>query len=213
MMGISDLGMLQKLNGWDNDQFTGLEVRLDDPDELYEGYMQIRQGADSHAELTGEDYLIRTMEDLNAGLFAWLGVLDMNVWIILALMMGIAGFTMISGLLIIIFERASTIGTLKSLGASDKTVRKIFLRLASYIIVRGMVIGNIIGIGLCLIQKWFRIIPLDPANYYLDSVPMQVGPVWLVVLNLVMFGLSMLMMLIPAGVISRITPAQSMRFE
>ena len=128
-------------------------------------------------------------------------------------MLGIAGFTMISGLLIIIFERTATIGMLKSMGASNKTVRKIFLRLASYIILKGMAIGDAVGIVICLIQQWFHVLPLDPANYYLDSVPMQVGLGWLVILNVVMFILSMLMMLIPSAVISRIIPSKSIRFE
>ena len=131
----------------------------------------------------------------------------------LALMLGIAGFTMISGLLIIIFERTSTIGILKSVGASDGTIRRIFLRLASFIIIKGMVIGNLIGIGLCIIQKLFRVVPLDPANYYLDCVPVHLGVGWLIVLNAVMFVLSMLMMLVPCTVISRIVPSKTIRFE
>ena len=164
-------------------------------------------------ESTGDAFLVQTMYDTHSGLFAWLEVLDLNVWIILALMMGIAGFTMISGLLIIIFERTATIGTLKSMGASDKTVRAIFMRLASFIILKGMLIGNIVGVAICLIQQWLHIIPLDPANYYLDSVPMQIGLGWLLLLNLVMFMLSMLMMLMPSAVISRILPSKSIRFE
>ena len=159
------------------------------------------------------DCLVQTMYETNSGLFAWLDVLDLNVWIILALMMGIAGFTMISGLLIIIFERTATIGTLKSMGASNKTVRAIFMRLASYIIIKGMVIGNVAALVICLVQQWFHVLPLDPVNYYLDSVPMQVEVEWLVILNIAMFILSMLMMLIPGTVISRIVPSKSIRFE
>jgi lipoprotein-releasing system permease protein len=120
---------------------------------------------------------------------------------------------MISGLLIIIFERTATIGTLKSMGASNSMIRNIFIRLASYIILKGMAIGNVIGITICLIQQFFRVLPLDPVNYYLDSVPMQLGLGWLIILNVVMFILSMLMMLIPSAVISRIVPSKSIRFE
>ncbi|MBR5935517.1 MAG: ABC transporter permease [Bacteroidaceae bacterium] len=213
MFGITSLNLLQKLNDWEPYEYSGLEIGITDIDKVDYGYGQVRDVLIGVEDKTGEDYLVQTLYDTHSGLFAWLDVLDLNVWIILTLMLGIAGFTMISGLLIIIFERTATIGVLKSLGASDKTVRKIFLRLASYIILKGMLIGNVVGIAICLVQQWFHIIPLDPANYYLDSVPMQVGAGWLIILNVAMFILSMLMMLIPCAVISRITPSKSIRFE
>ena len=213
MFGISELQMLQRLNEWESYEYSGLEIGLTDVDRIDDGYGQVREVINALEEQTKEDYLVQTLYDTHSGLFAWLDVLDLNVWIILALMLGIAGFTMISGLLIIIFERTATIGTLKSMGASNKTVRKIFLRLASYIILKGMAIGNVVGIIICLVQQWFHILPLDPANYYLDSVPMQIGIGWLIILNVVMFLLSMLMMLLPSAVISRIVPSKSIRFE
>lgn len=213
MFGISDLLLLQRLNEWTPDQYSGLEIRLNNPNKVDYGYGQVREVVTELEKVTDEDYLVQTMYDTHYGLFAWLGVLDLNVWIILALMLGIAGFTMISGLLIIIFERTATIGTLKSMGASNSMIRNIFIRLASYIILKGMAIGNVIGITICLIQQCFRVLPLDPVNYYLDSVPMQLGLGWLIILNVVMFILSMLMMLIPSAVISRIVPSKSIRFE
>ena len=213
MFGVSELQLLQRLNDWEPDEFSGLEIGLTDVAKVDEGYGQVRDVINGLEERSKDRYIVQTLYDTHSGLFAWLDVLDLNVWIILALMLGIAGFTMISGLLIIIFERTSTIGILKSLGASDRIVRKVFLRLASYIILKGMVIGNVVGITICLVQQWFHLIPLDPANYYLDSVPMQVGAGWLIILNVVMFVLSMLMMLIPSAVISRIVPSKSIRFE
>jgi lipoprotein-releasing system permease protein len=213
MFGVSELALLQRLNEWTPDEYTGLEIRLKDYKRIDDGYSQVRGVMNELESINDEDYLVQTMYDTHSGLFAWLDVLDLNVWIILALMLGIAGFTMISGLLIIIFERTATIGTLKSMGASNSTVRKVFLRLASYIIIKGMAIGNVVGIVICFVQQWFHIIPLDPANYYLDSVPMQIGLGWLIILNVVMFILSMLMMLIPSAVISRIVPSKSIRFE
>ena len=211
--GIANLQLLQRLNDWEPYEYSGLEIGLTDVSKVEDGYFQVRDVVNELEKETGEDYLVQTLYDTHSGLFAWLEVLDLNVWIILALMLGIAGFTMISGLLIIIFERTATIGMLKSMGASNKTVRKVFLRLASYIILKGMAIGDAVGIVICLIQQWFHVLPLDPANYYLDSVPMQVGLGWLVILNVVMFILSMLMMLIPSAVISRIIPSKSIRFE
>ena len=213
MFGITELQLLQRLNDWEPDQYSGLEICITDVDRISYGYGQVREVLVELEKQTNEDYLVQTMYDTHSGLFAWLDVLDLNVWIILALMIGIAVFSMISGLLIIIFERTATIGTLKSMGASNGMVRGIFMRLASYIIIKGMVIGNVAGLVICLAQQWFHIIPLDPVNYYLDCVPMQVGLGWLVILNVVMFIVSMLMMLIPCMVISRIVPSKSIRFE
>lgn len=211
--GIADMQLMQRLNEWEPYEYSGLEIGLTDIRQIDAGYGQVRDVFNALEGTTGEDYFVQTLYDTHSGLFAWLDVLDLNVWIILALMLGIAGFTMISGLLIIIFERTATIGTLKAMGASNSTVRSVFMRLASYIILKGMVIGNIAGLVICLVQQWFHLIPLDPVNYYLDSVPMQVGAGWLIILNVVMFLLSMLMMLIPSAVISRIVPSKSIRFE
>ena len=213
MFGITELQALQRLNDWEPYEYSGLEIGITDVSRIDYGYGQVREVLVELEKQTGENYLVQTLYDTHFSLFAWLDVLDLNVWIILALMLGIAGFTMISGLLIIIFERTATIGTLKSLGASDKAVRGVFMRLASYIILKGMLLGNIAGIVICVVQQWLHIIPLDPANYYLDSVPMQVGWEWLIILNIVMFLLSMLMMLIPSAVISKIVPSKSIRFE
>ena len=211
--GLSELRILQRLNDWESYEYSGLEISINDIDRINYGYGQVREVVTELEKKNRENYLVQTLYDTHSGLFAWLDVLDLNVWIILALMMGIAGFTMISGLLIIIFERTATIGTLKSMGASNRVVRGVFMRLASYIILKGMVIGNVVGIVICLAQQWLHIMPLDPANYYLDCVPMQIGIGWLLILNTVMFVLSMLMMLVPSAVISRIVPSKSIRFE
>ncbi len=213
MTAICGQDMLQKLNAWERNEYSGLEVGLVEGTPSDAGYSALRQEIDRWQDESGQSCLIRTTEQINSGLFAWLDILDMNVWIILALMIGIAGFTMISGLLIVIFERTQTIGVLKSLGACDRLVRKIFLHLASYIILKGMAIGNVVGIVLCLIQKYTSLIPLDPINYYIDHVPVQLGIGWLVLLNVIMLLVSMLMMLIPTAIISRIRPARSLRFE
>jgi lipoprotein-releasing system permease protein len=161
----------------------------------------------------GEEYLVQSVEDINPGLFAWLGVLDMNVWLILALMMGVASFTMIAGLLILIIERTQFIGILKALGAPNESVRKIFLYFALLIVCRGMFWGNVFGLGLCLIQKYTHIIPLDPANYYLDCVPIEFDWLFIVTVNVVMFILSALVLILPSLLISRIYPTKAMRFE
>ncbi|MBO5932229.1 MAG: ABC transporter permease [Bacteroidaceae bacterium] len=213
VFGITDIRMLQRLNGWDSAEVTGLEIRLTDEKHLYQGYEFTREVMNRADQRNDEAYLIETMEELNAGLFAWLDVLNVNVVAILVLMLGISGFTMISGLLIIIFERTSTIATLKALGADNKTVRNIFLHFAAQIIGKGMLIGNIIGVAIVLLQQHLHIIPLDPASYYVNSVPMELGLGWYITLNLVMFALSILMLLAPSSIISRIYPSKALRFE
>lgn len=211
--GVTDLYTLQRLNGWNRDQAYGIEIHLKDHNNLDQAYADISQTMNERSDITDESYLIRTMDQINSGIFAWLDVLNVNVWVILGLMLGIAGFTMISGLLIIIFERTAMIGVLKALGSPNMSIRKIFLYLSAYIIMKGMILGNIFGIGLCLIQRHFGIFRLDPQNYYLDTVPIELNFGLLVVLNITMFCLSLFMLLAPSAVIARIYPSKSIRFE
>lgn len=211
--GVTDLYTLQRLNGWNRDQAYGIEIHLKDHNNLDQAYADISQTMNERSDITDESYLIRTMDQINGGIFAWLDVLNVNVWVILGLMLGIAGFTMISGLLIIIFERTAMIGVLKALGSPNMSIRKIFLYLSAYIIMKGMILGNIFGIGLCLIQRHFGIFRLDPQNYYLDTVPIELNFGLLVVLNITMFCLSLFMLLAPSAVIARIYPSKSIRFE
>lgn len=213
LYGITDINILQRLNGWDSIQATGLEIRLSDESMLEAGYYSVREVMDRYEETNEERYLIETMDELNGGLFAWLDILNVNVWAILILMLGVAGFTMISGLLIIIFERTSTIGILKALGANDRTIRKIFLILAARIIGKGMVIGDFIGLSICIIQQHYKLLPLDPINYYLDSVPIELSLGWLFILNIAMFLISLLMLIGPSAIISKINPSESIRYE
>jgi lipoprotein-releasing system permease protein len=146
-------------------------------------------------------------------LFAWLGVLDMNVWVILVLMLGVAGFSMISGLLILILEHTNMIGILKAMGGTNRSIRKIFLYFAAFIIGRAMFWGNVIGLALCFLQSKFQLVKLNPADYYLDAVPIYFnGWVWLA-LNVATLLVTLLILVGPSYLISRIHPAQSIRFE
>ena len=146
-------------------------------------------------------------------IFNWLDVLDINVVVILVLMMAVAGFTMISGLLIIILERTNMIGILKALGHDNRGIRKIFLYISFFLIGKGMIWGNIIGIGLCLIQSKFQPISLDSSIYYLDAVPVDINILTWVLLNIGTLLVAMLMMLGPSFLITKIDPAKSIRFE
>lgn len=210
---IADLKAVQALNRWEPDQVTGVEVLLTDFSKVEEMNWELGTLLDRTEDRYGEQYLVQSVTDINPGLFAWLDVLDMNVWLILALMIGVAGFTMISGLLILIIERTQFIGILKALGASNASVRKAFLYLAMLIIGKGMLWGNIVGLGLCAVQKFTGLIPLDPANYYLDRVPIEFNWPFIIVVNVVMFVLSVLILIVPSHLISRIYPTKAMRFE
>ena len=210
---ITDLKAVQALNRWESDQVTGIEVQLSNFNKVEDMSWDLSTMLDRTEDKYGEEYLVQSVTDINPGLFAWLDVLDMNVWLILALMIGVAAFTMISGLLILIIERTQFIGILKALGASDASVRKSFLYLAMLIIGKGMFWGNVVGLGLCAIQKFTHAIPLDPANYYLNCVPIEFNWAFIVAVNVAMFVLSVLVLIVPSHLISRIYPTKAMRFE
>lgn len=210
---LTDLKAVQALNRWEYDQVTGIEVMLSGFSKVDPMNWELGTLLDRTEDRYGEEYFVQSVVDVNPGLFAWLDVLDMNVWLILSLMLGVAAFTMISGLLILILERTQFIGILKALGACDASVRRIFLRFALLIVCRGMFWGNVIGLGLCAMQKMTGVITLDPKNYYLDTVPIAFDWGFIVVVNVVMFVLSALVLIIPSGLISRIHPTKAMRFE
>lgn len=210
---ITDLKAVQSLNRWESDQVTGIEVMLTDFSKVDDMNWELGSLIDRTEDKYGEEYLVQSVEDINPSLFAWLDVLDVNVWLILALMIGVAAFTMISGLLILIIERTQFIGILKALGAPDKAVRKTFLYLAMLIIGKGMLCGNVLGLGLCAVQKSCRLIPLNPQDYYLDCVPIEFNWPFIVVVNVAMFVLSVLILIVPSHLISRIYPTKAMRFE
>lgn len=210
---LTDLKAVQVLNRWEPNQVTGVEVQLTDFGKVDDMNWELGTLLDRKEDKYGEEYLVQSVMDINPALFAWLDVLDVNVWLILALMIGVAAFTMISGLLILIIERTQFIGILKALGASNASVRKAFLYLAMLIIGRGMLWGNIVGLGLCAVQKFFELVPLNPADYYLDCVPIEFHWPLIVVVNVVMFVLSVLILIVPSHLISRIYPTKAMRFE
>jgi lipoprotein-releasing system permease protein len=161
----------------------------------------------------GNTFYTRSIKDINPMIFDWMSVQDINVVVILVLILAVAGFTMISGLLIIILERTNMIGLLKSLGESNRSIRKIFLHISFFLIGKGMLWGNVIGISLCLIQSYFHVVKLDASVYYLDAVPIDLNIVSLVLLNVGTLLISMLMMLAPSYLISKIEPAKTIRFE
>jgi lipoprotein-releasing system permease protein len=202
LFALTDLSIVQRLNGWDASEVSGLEVALDDYRLLTRLAWEVGEKVDVYGREQGAAYFLQTIEEQNPNLFAWLDVLDMNVWIILLLMFGVAGFTIISGLLILILERTRFIGILKALGSPDLSIRRTFLILSAYIIGRGMLLGNAIGLTLCALQKYTHLFPLDPASYYLDSVPIEFNWLFLILLNIAMFICSVAMLIVPSHLIS-----------
>lgn len=210
---IADIRQVKRLNGWSDDQVSGVELLVDDYDQvdsLAENlYFELMDKQDRE----GNTYYVRSIKELNPMIFSWLEVLDINVVVILVLMLAVAGFTMISGLLIIILERTNMIGILKALGENNRSIRKIFLYVSFFLIGKGMLWGNVIGISLCLLQSYTHLIKLDSSIYYLDAVPVDLNVVSLALLNIGTLLVSMLMMLGPSYLITRISPAKSIRFE
>lgn len=201
-----DLGQIRKLNHWEDDETGMVEVWIDDMDAMKEInnalYFKIPGNLTSY-----------TARESNPQIFDWLDLLDTNVWLILALMFLVAGITVISMLLIIIIEKTSTIGLLKAMGASDSFVRKVFLQRSIRILLIGMLIGNVIGLGFCFLQQYTGFIHLNPATYYLSSVPIELPFTTVLMLNAATFALWILMLLIPTSIINRIRPSRSIRFE
>lgn len=210
---LTDLYMVNRLNKWKPDQVSGVEMQLRDYDNLEAATYEIAAEVSRRPDRNGEEYAVRDIEQLNPQIFAWLDILDVNIWVILILMIGVAGFTMVSGLLILIIERTSMIGVLKSLGADNFTIRKLFLWLAVFLIGKGMLWGNAIGLAFYFIQKWFRLFRLDPETYYMDTVPVSFNLWIFLLLNAGTLLASVLMLLGPSYLITRIHPANSMRYE
>jgi lipoprotein-releasing system permease protein len=210
---LADMRQVQQLNGWKNDQFSGLEVRIDNIDRLEEITDKIYDLTANKFDDEGSALYTQSIKQINPQIFGWLDLLDMNVWVILFLMLAVAGFTMISGLMILILERASMIGILKSIGSTNWSVRKIFIYHSVFLIGKGMLWGNIIGLGLCAVQYFFHIIPLDADAYYVPYVPVTFNWLYFVLLNVGTFLASVLMMIGPSYLITKISPAKIIRYE
>lgn len=213
MFLITDLYTVNRLNGWKGNLVSGAELFMMSGFDSAPVCDAMREAVLPLKDEGGRSYLVRPIEEVHPQIFAWLDLLDLNVWVILVLMTGVAGFTMVSGLLIIILERTNMIGILKALGSNNLAIRKIFLSFSVFLIGKGMLWGNVIGLLLIGAQYYFRIVKLDPATYYVNAVPV-VFDFWLfLLLNIGTLIVSMLMLVAPSYLVSRIHPAKSIRFE
>lgn len=210
---FTDLYTAVKLNGWESDQASGAELSVNNFDNLDMVESRVISKVKGTVDHYGETYSSATIKELNPQIFQWLDLMDLNVWIILALMLIVAGVTMISGLLIIILERTSMIGILKALGARNKTIRHTFMWFAVFIIGKGMLIGNVLSLGLLALQQAFGIIKLDAQTYYVNTVPVEINALYIVALNVATLLISVFMLVAPSYLISHIHPAKSMRYE
>lgn len=203
---IGDIRHVQKLNDWESDQIGSIEVMINDPENLHDVAFQL------YGDLPF-DLRVVTVTEEYPQIFNWLDLLDMNVIVILILLIAVAAITMISTLLVLILERTNMVGILKALGANNRSIRKIFLYKASGIILKGMLWGNIIGLGFYFIQYYFNLIQLSPENYYVDYVPVELNWLYVVLLNAGTFAICALMLVAPSYYITRIVPARALRYE
>ncbi len=210
---LTDLYTANRLNGWEPDQYSGAELSVNDFSHLNEVYVEIINRVNRTVDNYGGTYSSQTIVEMNPQIFSWLDLMDLNVWMILALMVAVAGVTIISGLLIIILERTQMIGILKALGARNRQIRHTFLWFAVFIIGKGLLIGNLLGLGLVALQKYTGIIQLDPSKYYVTTVPVETDIPIIFALNLATLLICVFVLIAPSYLISHIHPAKSMHYE
>lgn len=208
-----DLYTARKLNAWTDDMVTGAELTVNDFKQLSTTANDIINRVNRTQDKYGNTFSSKTIRELSPQIFSWLDLLDLNVWIILAIMTAVAVVTMISGLLIIILERTTMIGVLKALGARNSTVRHTFLWFAAFIIGKGLLIGDVLALALILLQKFTGFAKLDPQTYYVDVVPVELDWMLIVALNVATMLIALFVLIAPSYLVSHIHPAKSMRYE
>ena len=212
---VGNIGIVQGVNGWHSDIGTQVAVNMKDPRDLdtdgYSLYSLLAENTVQHE--SNNLFFVTTTQQNNLPFFAWLEMLDMNVVIILSLMMIVAAFTLISAMLMIVLERIRVIGNFKAMGATNGTIRRVFIYLTGKLILKALIIGNIIGIGLCLLQKYCHIVRLDPSAYYMPYVPIHLSIPAFLLLNVGIIIVSYLTLLGASHIISTIKPTATMRFE
>ena len=211
---LCPISSLQRLNHWDENTYSRLIIMLQDPDAAYPTLEHLISTLQARPDLIGEEnYGLNLGQELQPELFNWLAFLDTNVYALLSLMVLVGGFAMITGLIIIVLDKSKQIGILKALGATNRQLRQTFLQIAARLILRGIFWGNAIALVLSLAQRHFKIIKLNSANYFTDSVPIHFDlPLW-VAINVGTLIVILLMVLVPASLVSRIHPAESMRMD
>ncbi len=210
---LVDIKHIQKLNNWTADQITGFEVLIGDYSEMDKITKDVRDIVGFHFNPDGTKLRVMSIKEKYPQIFDWLNLTDMNVYIILALIIAVAGFNMVSGLLVLILERTNMIGILKAVGTRNWSIRKIFLYQSGFLISKGLFWGNVIGIAICILQSQLQIFKLDPASYYLEAVPINLKVWHILALNSGTLLITVLMLVIPSFIISRLSPEKTIRFN
>jgi len=210
---LTDIYTIRRLNNWDSDMSSAMEIEIHDFDRLDQVTEQLGKKINRLPDRNGCVYGVFSIRQLASNIFSWLGVLDMNVVMILILMICVASFTVMSGLLIIMLERINMIGILKSLGATNYSIRKIFVNFSVMLVGRGMLWGNIIGLTLCALQKWLNFVRIDPTVYYIDAVPIRFDWILFIAVNVMTLFVSLLVIIGSSYLMSINRPAKSLRFE
>ena len=210
---IGDIKNIQRLNGWENGQVGGYEIKVNDISKLEETTDDIQNIVALNFNEETDPLRVQGLVDVKAGIFDWLNFQDMNVAFILGIMIVVACFNMISGLLIIILERTNMIGILKALGANNLNVRKIFLYQGGFILMRGLLWGNVIGLLVSFSQKYFKLFKLNAESYFLSAVPIKIDIVDIIHLNIATVAITFIVLLFTSFVIANISPVDSIKFE
>ena len=211
---LTPLETARRLQGWQLNTYSGVEILVDDLQNLNETADDIYFATVNRLDEKGFNvYYVETLIEQNPAIFAWLDLLDMNVVVIIILMLMVAGFNIVSGLVILILDGVQLIGTLKALGADNRFVQRIFLSQAALLIGKGVLWGNVLGLGLVALQYFFHWVPLDATTYFVDSVPVTFAWGWIIALNVLTVCVSMLILLLPSMIVTKISPAKVMHFE
>ena len=210
---MGHIDVVRQLNGWNDKQVSGIELLVDDLKHLKEVADEVFFATVSRVDAAGNAMYMQTLQQLNPQIFGWLDLLDMNVVIIILLMLCVSGFSIITGLTILILESISLIGTLKALGADNTFVRKIFICEAIMLVGKGVLWGNVIGLGLVALQYFTQLIPLDASMYYVSYVPMAFPWGWLMALNIGVIVVAWAIMLAPSAIVAQVSPAKVMQFD
>lgn len=213
MYVFCDISHIRRLNGWEDDQVSGFEIFINDFDRLDDMFQAVRDAVGYRLVENETQFKVTSIRMRYPQIFDWLNFQDMNVLIIITLMLLVAGFNMISGLLILILEKTNMIGILKALGTENSTIRKIFLYQAVYLIGKGLLWGNVIGLGLALLQLKTGLITLDPTSYYIKTVPVNLDPSHILLLNAGTIAAIILMLIVPSQLVSRIAPVKAIKYD
>ena len=211
---LCPISSLQRLNHWDENTYSRLIIMLQDPDAAYPTLEHLISTLQARPDLIGEEnYGLNLGQELQPELFNWLAFLDTNVYALLSLMVLVGGFAMITGLIIIVLDKSRQIGILKALGATNSQLRQTFLLIAARLILKGVLWGNLLALTLSLVQRHYKVIKLNPANYFTDAVPIHFDLALWLGINVGTLLVILLMVIVPASLVSRIHPAESMRID